>query len=224
MAWRTFGSFSAGWPSPSSSAARVHGQLAEVRPGCRRCGAMSPSGSRVVKIWAGISSTASSSPALRASYWADGVGEDAEDDLVHGRLLAVPVGVLGHPDELALPDLGDRERARPHAVLPVVLVDRLGVVLLVDVLRDDVDVHDRQLGIRHRAGDLDRPLVDDLGVEVGGRADVVDPLLVTGAVDRVGDVLGGQRLAVAPLQAFPQRVGHGEAVVADLPGLGQPGR
>ena len=52
---------------------------------------------------------------------------------------------------------------------------------------------------------------------------VVDPLLLAGGVDRLGDVLRGQRLAVGPFGALAQLVGPRAPVVGVLPGLGQAG-
>ena len=46
-------------------------------------------------------------------------------------------------------------------------------------------------------------------------------LAVAHPVERVGDVLGGQRLAVRPLQPGAQVVGPGQPVVGGLPALGQ---
>jgi hypothetical protein len=52
---------------------------------------------------------------------------------------------------------------------------------------------------------------------------MVDPLLAARPVDRVGDVLGRQRLAVGPLQSVAQRVGVREPVGGRLPRFGEAG-
>ena len=152
-----------------------------------------------------------------------GVGEHPEDDPVDRRLAAPVVGVGLHGPVLAPAQLGQGVGAGADAVGRLVGPELVGGDVLVDVLGDDVDVHGGQLGVRHRRGDLEGHVVDGRGVEVLGRGEVVEPLLVPGPVDRVGDVLGGEGLTVGPLEAFAEVVGVGEAVVGGLPRLGQAG-
>ena len=153
------------------------------------------------------------------------VTEHSEDDLVDGGL-ALPVVRVGHhrPLLVGLAFL-ERERAGADAIERVVgrdVVDRAGV-RLPDVPRQDVHIHGRQLGVRHGRHDGERDVVDGGGRQVGGGGEVVGPLLVARGVDRPCNVVGGQRLTVAPLQPGAQVVGEGEAVVAGLPLLGEPG-
>ena len=149
------------------------------------------------------------------------VVEVADHDRGERPLAAPVVRVRLEARELALLELGQVVGARADAVLPVVLGDLLRVVLLVDVLRDDVDVQHGQLRVRHRRLDLDRGRVDRLRLEVRGDRAVVEPLLLARAVDRVDDVVGGQRLAVGPLEVRAQLVGPRLAVIRPLPRLGE---
>jgi hypothetical protein len=136
----------------------------------------------------------------------------SEHDLVDRRRAAPVVLVGDHAPVLALLPLGEREGARADAVEGVVLRDLVGGDVLVDVLGDDVDVERRKLGVGHLRRHDERRVVHRLRREVLDRREVVQPLLVASAVDRVRDVLGGERLAVRPLQAF----------VGALPRLGEP--
>jgi hypothetical protein len=148
-----------------------------------------------------------------------GVVELAEDDAVDARL-ALPVArVRLERPELALLDAVEPIRARADAVARRVLADRVLVVLRPDVLRQDVDVHHRQLRIGDRGLQDDRLRVGRRRGDVRDRLGVVQPLLATGAVDRVGDVVEGQPLAVGPLEVRAQLVSPGALV-----GRGRPRR
>ena len=153
------------------------------------------------------------------------VGEEPVDDPVDVGILALPTPVVGvglHGPVLAPVQLGEGVGPRGHAVGGLVGPQLVGRDVLVDVLGDDVHVHRRQLGIGHRADELEGDVVDGRRLEVGGRGEVVEPLLVPRAVDRVGHVVGRERFAVGPLEPLAERVGPGQPILGTLPGLGQP--
>ncbi len=56
-----------------------------------------------------------------------------------------------------------------------------------------------------------------------GHVEVVEPLLLARGVDRPGDVLGSERLAVRPLHVRAELVGPGLPVLRALPRLGERG-
>ena len=143
---------------------------------------------------------------------------------VDRRPAAVVVLVGRHRERLLRLVVGDRERAAADAVEAVVAVDRVRRRLgLPDVLRDDVDLDRRELRVGDRRRDRDGPLVDHLGGQVRHRGDVVRPLLVAGGVDVPGDVLGGDRLAVGPLQPLAEGVGVAQTRLVLDPRLGETG-
>ncbi len=152
------------------------------------------------------------------------VGEDAEDDGVDRGPAPPIVVVRPQPEELVRSVLFEHERPAAH---PVVAGDvrrvAVGGRLLPDVPGQDVGVHGGESRIGLGGDDLHGEVVEGGGGEVPGRRRVVEPLLLGRGVDRPGDVVGGERLAVRPEQALAQGVGDGEAVVGNLPGLGQPG-
>ena len=150
------------------------------------------------------------------------VREDPEHDLVDRGLPMPVVGIRLHPDVLALGVLLERERPRADAVLRRVLRQVPLGDLGVDVLGDDVDIHRRKLRIGDRRTQDDRARVRRRGRDVSDRRGVVEPLLCPRAVDRVGHVVGSQRLTVRPFQVRSQCVGPRPAVVRALPRGGEP--
>ena len=152
-----------------------------------------------------------------------GVVELAHHDRVHGRLATPIVGVGLEARELALLELLEHEGPRAHAVLPLVLITPLRAQLAPDVLGQEVHVHRRQLGVRHRSLDNHRPRIRRRGGEVRGDRGMVEPLLLARRVDVPHDVLGGEWLAVRPLQPVAKLVGPGELVLGPLPRLRQAG-
>ena len=145
------------------------------------------------------------------------VAEDAEDDLVDGDLPAPEIGVRLHSPELALLPLGQGEGTGPtpsRAGYSRHLVRR---DVLPDVLRNDVERERRQPRIVDLRGHDDRALVGRLRGEIGDRRGVVQPVFVPGAVNRVRDVLGGQRRVVRPLEPLAERVRVRPSVVRGLP-------
>ena len=150
---------------------------------------------------------------------------DLEDDLVDLGL-AAPVVLVGHAaDELALLPLHDLERSGADDRRAVEVLGRLvvGLELAPDVLRHDRHPHGEDVGLGLVALD------DDGGVV--GRRDRLDAverreergeLEVLLVVEAEGDVLGRQRLAVAPHDALADLEGPGEAVLALGPALGEP--
>ena len=103
------------------------------------------------------------------------------------------------------------------------LRDLVRAELVPDVLREEVEIHRRELRIGHARRDLDRPLVDRPRSEVLHRRVLVQPLLVTRARDVPDDVLGGQRRPVRPLEPLAEGVRVRLPVVRRLPRLGEPG-
>jgi hypothetical protein len=89
------------------------------------------------------------------------------------------------------------------------------------VLRQHVDLEHRELRVGHRRRDRHGALVDDLGIEVDDRGDVVGPLLIARGVDVPGDVLSRERCAVAPEQALAQGVRVAQARLVLDPRLGE---
>ncbi len=161
--------------------------------------------------------------ALQCGHHRVGVVEDPEDDLVDLWRPAPVARVRLHRPELPALRLLEDERAGADVVDPVVLLDLVLVVLLPDVLREDVDVHRRELRVVDLARDLDGARVERLRRDVLDGRGVVVPLLVARSVDRVHDVLRGQRRAVRPLETLAKLVGVGLAVLGSLPRLGEAG-
>ena len=145
-----------------------------------------------------------------------------EDDLHRADLgcRAPPVGVRVETYAFASRPLCDRERSRCHTVVARVVGECLGVDSVVDVARNDRNVDRRQGRIRSPRRDDDRSLASRLGGEPRDGV-IPGPALLARAVDRVRDVVGGERLPVGPAEVRAQRVGVGEAVGRRLPRLGE---
>ncbi len=151
---------------------------------------------------------------------------DREDDLVDLGL-AAPVVLVGHAaDELALLALHDLERARADDRRLVEVLGGLvvGLELAPDVLGHDGHPHREDVGLGPVALDDHRGVVGR-----GDRLDAVErreeggELEVLLVVEAEGDVLGRERLAVAPHDALADLEGPGEAVLARGPALGEAG-
>ena len=115
--------------------------------------------------------------ALQRSSHRVTVGKHPKDELLDAVVTPIPVGILDHRPVLARSPFLERVLAGGDSVERFVILGDFDA--LVDVLRDDVHIHRRQLGVGHRTGDFNRPAVDHNGVEVGRRGRVVVPLLIT---------------------------------------------
>ena len=154
------------------------------------------------------------------------VGEEAEDHGVDGDRAAPVVRVGGEAEELARPVLVEHERTAAHPVIGGIRAQVAGAAggdRLPDVPGEDVGVHGGEPGVGLGGDDLHGALVEGGGGEVAGDGCVVEPLLLRRGVDGPRHVVGGERLSVRPQQTLAQRVGDGEAVLGDLPRLGEAG-
>ncbi|CAB4743945.1 unannotated protein [freshwater metagenome] len=140
---------------------------------------------------------------------------DLEDDLIDGSLAAVPVGVGLEPGELPRAPLDHHVRARANRRrLRGADVLELAHLLAVNGLPDVLGENEHEEVVHDRAGlgdiYLHREVVQRLCAHhVGDIRAVVRPLIlaVDDPIERVGDVLCGDRDSIAPLHPRTKSVG-----------------